>query len=185
MRPHKASSNPQLIAVQAQLEKLQEHFQKEIANVVSSLNAELAASRDEEQSLRQRMEQLRGAVSNENSSLIGLQGPLTKARATRSIYESFLNRATQLANVAGIQEQDASLVSAARVPLGPSAPQVARLLIVSAIFSLVLGIALAFRNRTPAQRVQHARTGRGSARVAADGGGTDGVPRDAPWRTHW
>jgi polysaccharide biosynthesis transport protein len=137
-------SNPQLIAVQAQLEKLQEHFQKEIANVVSSLNSELAASRDQEQSLRQRMEQLRGAVSNENSSLIGLQGPLTKARATRSIYESFLNRATQLANVAGIQEQDASLVSAARVPLGPSAPQVARLLIVSAIFSLVLGIALAF-----------------------------------------
>ena len=89
------------------------------------------------------MEQLRGAVSNENSALIGLQGPQTKARATRSIYESFLNRATQLANVAGIQEQDASLVSAARVPLGPSAPQVARLLIVAAILSLVLGVALA------------------------------------------
>ena len=89
------------------------------------------------------MERLRGAVSNENSALIGLQAPQTKARATRSIYESFLNRATQLANVAGIQEQDASLVSAARAPLGPSAPQVARLLIVAALFSLVLGVALA------------------------------------------
>jgi len=137
------SSNPQLIAVQAQLQKLQEHFQHEMGSVVASLSAELAASKEQERSLRQHMEQLRGAVSSENSSLIGLQGPLTKARATRSIYESFLNRATQLANVAGIQEQDASLVSAARVPLGPSAPQSARLLMVSAILSLALGIALA------------------------------------------
>jgi polysaccharide biosynthesis transport protein len=137
------ASNPQLIAVQAQLQKLQERFQKEMASVVSSISAEVAANRDQEQSLRQRMEQLRGAVSNENSALIGLQAPLTKARATRSIYESFLNRATQLANVAGIQEQDASLVSAARIPLGPSSPQSARLLGVAALLSLVLGVALA------------------------------------------
>jgi capsular exopolysaccharide synthesis family protein len=67
----------------------------------------------------------------------------TQARATRSIYESFLTRATQLANVAGIQEPDASLVSAARTPLGPSAPQGTKMLGVSAVLSLVVGVALA------------------------------------------
>jgi polysaccharide biosynthesis transport protein len=115
----------------------------EMSNVVHSINIDIQAARGQEQLLRQQLERLRSAVSSENSALIGLQAPTTKARATRTIYESFLNRATQLANVAGIQEQDASLVSSARPPLGPSSPQVTRLVAVAAMLSLVLGVAFA------------------------------------------
>jgi capsular exopolysaccharide synthesis family protein len=135
--------NPELVAVRAQLLKLQARASQEMSKVVRSLNAEIQAARAQEQLLQQQMEHLRSAVSSENSALIGLQAPQTRARATRTIYESFINRATQLANVAGIQEQDASLVSAARPPLGPSSPQVSRLLIVAMLLSCVLWIALA------------------------------------------
>lgn len=135
--------NPELAAVRSQLAKLQFRAALEMSKVVHSLNIDIKAARDQEQLLREQMERLRSAVSSENSALIGLQAPQTKARATRTIYESFLNRATQLANVAGIQEQDASLVSGARPPLGPSAPQVTRLVAVAAMLSLVMGVALA------------------------------------------
>jgi capsular exopolysaccharide synthesis family protein len=135
--------NPELAATRAQHHKLQVRLELEMATIVSSLNTEIKAARAQEELLRQQMEQLRLVVSNENSALMGLQVPQTKARATRSIYESFLNRATQLANVAGIQEQDASLVSSARPPLSPSAPQGSRLIAVAGLFSLVLGVALA------------------------------------------
>jgi len=137
------SRNPQLTAIRAQIQKLQSRTQFEMANVANSLSAEVAAARDQEAALVQRMEQLRKAVSGENSAEIGLQALQTNARATRNIYESFLTRATQLANVSGIQEPDASLVASARPPLSPSAPQGGRLLAIAAMLSLVLGIALA------------------------------------------
>jgi succinoglycan biosynthesis transport protein ExoP len=135
--------NPELAAMRAQHAKLQVRAELAMAKVVSSLNADIKAARTQDQLLRQQIERLRAAVSTENSALQGLQVPQTKARATRSIYESFLNRATQLANVAGIQEQDASLVSGARPPLAPSAPQAARLIAVAALLSLVFGVAIA------------------------------------------
>jgi succinoglycan biosynthesis transport protein ExoP len=138
----KGAADPQLIAVRAQLAKLQAREKQEEANIVASLTAAMQASRTQERLLRQQMAQLRDAVTDENSAQVGLQALLTKARATRSIYESFLSRETQLANVAGIQEPDASLVSTATPPLGPSAPQTMRLAGVAALLSLVVGIAL-------------------------------------------
>jgi succinoglycan biosynthesis transport protein ExoP len=136
------AGNPELAAVRAQLRKLQLRTEQEMANVASSLGTEVKTARAQEQALQRQMEQLRGAVSGENSAQVGLQALQTQARATRTIYESFLTRATQLANVAGIQEPDASLVSAAQPPLGPSAPRSTRLLGVAAVLSLVIGVAL-------------------------------------------
>ena len=135
--------NPELIAVRAQIQKLQHRTTREMANVAGSLKVEVDAVRAQESLLQQRMEQLRSAVAGENSAEVGLQALQTNARATRNIYESFLTRATQLANVAGIQEPDASLVASARPPLMPSAPQRSRLLAVAAVLSLVLGVTLA------------------------------------------
>jgi polysaccharide biosynthesis transport protein len=135
--------NPELVSVRAQLRKLQARAGHEMGNVAASLETEVRAARLQEQALRHLMEQLRGSVSAENSAQVGLQALQTQARATRTIYESFLTRATQLANVAGIQEPDASLVSAAQPPLGPSGPQTTRMLGVAAVLSLVVGVALA------------------------------------------
>jgi polysaccharide biosynthesis transport protein len=137
------AGNPELTAVRAQLRKLQARTAQEMGNVASSVESEVKTARAQEQTLQRQMAQLRSSVSGENSAQVGLQALQTQARATRSIYESFLTRATQLANVAGIQEPDASLVSAARTPLGPSAPQSTKLLGVSAVLSLVVGVALA------------------------------------------
>ena len=136
-------SNPELVAARAQLARLQARAQGEMANIANSLAASVNASRAQEKSLRDQAEQLRRAVGAENVAQVALQALQTKARATRTIYESFLSRATQLANVAGIQEPDASLVSAARPPLGPSGPKIMRLVGVAGMLSFALGVALA------------------------------------------
>ena len=137
------SSNPQLVAARAQSNRLQVRAQAEMANIARSLAGGVNASRAQERSLRDQAEQLRRAVGAENVAQVPLQALQTKARATRTIYESFLSRATQLANVAGIQEPDASLVSAARPPLGPSGPKVMRLVGVAGVLSLALSVGLA------------------------------------------
>ena len=135
--------NPELAAIRAQIQQLQRRVEHEQASVAGSLSVEVNAARAQESALQQRMDALRGAVSGENAAEVGLQALQTSARATRNIYESFLTRATQLANVSGIQEPDASLVASARPPLSPSAPKGGRLLAVASALSLALGIALA------------------------------------------
>jgi len=137
------NNNPDLVAVRAQLAKLQHRIQQEMGNIVQSLSTEVQSARQQEQTLREKLDYLRGSVGQENTAEVGLQSLRAKARATRSIYDSFLTRATQLANVAGIQEPDASLVSGAIAPLGPSAPQPLRFVAVAALLSVVVGVVFA------------------------------------------
>ena len=135
--------NPELIALRAQSQRLRTNIQQEMNNIVASLSAEVGAARAQEKVLQQKLEQLRTAVGGENSAQLGLQGLLAKARADRTIYASFLNRATELANVAGIQDPDAGLVAEAIPPIAPSGPKRNRLVAVSAILSTVLGLVAA------------------------------------------
>ncbi len=135
--------SPDVISVRAQLAGLQRRIREEMNNILTGLRTEVNAIRAREQSMQQQLETLRSAVAAENSAEVGLQGLMAEAQANRAIYESFLNRATQLANSAGIQDPDAELVSAATPPISPSAPRRLRLLAVGALLSLVAGVALA------------------------------------------
>ncbi len=137
------AGNPELVAVRSQLARLRARAAAQMNNIAHSLTVAVNAAREQEDGLRTRLDQLRQSVSRENSAEIGLESLETKARATRSIYESFLNRATELANTAGIQDPDAALVSSARPPLGPSSPKSTQLTVVAAILSLGLGVGLA------------------------------------------
>lgn len=137
------NNNPDLIAVRAQLAKLQHKIQQEMGYIVQSLSTEVQSARQQEEMLQKKLDNLRGSVGQENTAEVGLQSLRAKARATRSIYDSFLTRATQLANVGGIQEPDASLVSGAIAPLGPSAPRPLRFVAVAALLSVVIGAGLA------------------------------------------
>lgn len=135
--------NPEMVATYAALHRVQGHIAAQMANIVQSLHTEVQSARAQQTALQERLEALRQEVGQENSAELGLQGLHAKAHATRSLYDSFLTRATELANVAGIQEPDAALVSNATPPLGPSAPQRTRFVAVAGILSCVLGVGLA------------------------------------------
>jgi succinoglycan biosynthesis transport protein ExoP len=135
--------NPELQSARARADAMSARARDQMANVARSLSVQVAAEQAQQTALQKQMEQLRGAVSNENAAALGLSTLETQARATRNIYESFLSRAAQLANVAGIQEPDASLVSGAEVSLSPSAPQPTRLLAIAGVLSLALGTVFA------------------------------------------
>lgn len=143
MAASRGPNYPGLIARRAQTAALRSAVQQEMTKIVASLRTEANAARTQEQSLRARMTRLVAAVGAENAAEVGLRALEDRARATRTIYESFLTRAAELANVAGIQEPDATLVSSATAPLGPSAPKSTRLVVVAAVLSAVLGIGLA------------------------------------------
>jgi len=109
----------------------------------ANLLGELNAIRAQEATLRQAVAQARRGVAEENAATSQMAGLLAQAQTARAMYDSFLGRATQLANAEGIQASDAELLSAGTVANGPSSPQRARLLAVAFAFSLLLGLGLA------------------------------------------
>jgi succinoglycan biosynthesis transport protein ExoP len=136
--------SPDLTSIRSQRRGVQRRIQEETQNIMTGLQNEVIALRNQEQRLRTTLSELRVKVSGENLAEVQLHGLLAEAQASRSIYESFLGRATQLANVSGIQEPDAELVSKATAPLGASSPKKGRLLVVTGGLSLVFGLLIAF-----------------------------------------
>ncbi|HEY4254191.1 MAG TPA: AAA family ATPase [Roseomonas sp.] len=135
--------SPDLIAARAQRAGLAARIQQETQNAMAGMRNELAAARAQEASLRETLDGLRNTVATEQTSEIQLQQLLAEADANRSIFESFLGRSTQLANVSGIQEADAEIVSPAVPPLGPSAPKKGRALAVLGMIALAIGVGAA------------------------------------------
>ncbi|HTH99761.1 MAG TPA: polysaccharide biosynthesis tyrosine autokinase [Acidisoma sp.] len=136
-------ANPELRAAQARANLLEARTHTEMGAVARSLAVQVKAAQNQKAALQQQLDQLRGAVGTENAAEIGLNTLESQARATRNLYESFLTRAAQLANVAGIQEPDASLVSSAEPPLGPSSPKRMRILVVAALLATAVGVGIA------------------------------------------
>lgn len=134
---------PDLQAVRAQRRGLQRRIQEEMANATFGLANEVASARTQEETMRERLEELRAAVNVDNAAEVALQGLIAEAQANRQVYESFLVRATQLANIAGIQEPEAELVSAATPPTAPSSPGRTKLLAIALVGSMILGIITA------------------------------------------
>lgn len=135
---------PDLRAASSQRAGLQRRLREEMANALAGLRSEVAAARVQESSLRERVAALRRLVAQDNVAEVRLQGLQAEAQANRTIYESFLTRATQLANASGIQQADAELVSAAVPSEAPSGPKRGRLLVLAFGGSLVIGVALVF-----------------------------------------
>lgn len=137
------SANPELQSAQARAAALQSRVNTEMGSVARSLAVQVQAARDQKASLQQQLDGLRSSVGGENAAELGLNTLESQARATRNLYESFLTRAAQLANVAGIQEADASLVSSAEPPLGPSSPKRMRILALATFLSVAAGVGIA------------------------------------------
>ncbi len=136
------SANPELRSARARAATVEGRLRGEMTAIARSLSVQVQAARDQKAELQRQLDQLRGAVGKENAAELGLNTLESQARATRNLYESFLTRAAQLANVAGIQEPDASLVSSAEPPLAPSSPKRVRIVAVALILSLALGVGI-------------------------------------------
>jgi capsular exopolysaccharide synthesis family protein len=137
------SANPELKSANASARAIAARTATQIKSVIRGLTVQVQATRAQKALLQQQLDQLRDAVGKENAAELGLNTLESQAQATRNLYESFLTRAAQLANVAGIQSPDASLVSLAEPPLGPSSPKRGRIVAVATILSLAIGGGIA------------------------------------------
>jgi exopolysaccharide transport family protein len=137
-------AHPALANVRAEREDIRNQINAEIRRIqigmrndVDIANARVAQSQATLDTLRQ---QLAGG----GAEMVRLRELEREAAAARTVYESFLQRAHELADQGTINTAPAELISAAAVPNEKSSPRLSISLVLSLALGLGLGLAAAF-----------------------------------------
>ena len=127
---------PEVRRTQAELDDIRAQIQSEINRILSSLRAEATASAGREGSLTGSRGNAQGGLAQNSQAQVGLLAIQQRADSAKQIYEAYLNRAKQVAAEGSLQQPDASINSAAPVPIAPSSPN----LKIGAVLALLAGI---------------------------------------------
>lgn len=140
-------SHPRLIAARAALDSLRRAIEVETRKISSSLDRSEQIQSGRVRELKADVEDLRQELSEQREAEIRLRGLEQEAEASRGVYESFLERQSQLQNRIGLERARARIVARATPPLDPSGPNrkliVAGGLIASAFLAVALAVLLA------------------------------------------
>jgi polysaccharide biosynthesis transport protein len=137
-------AHPTMINIKAQEHDLEQKIADEINKVVRGIAGDVTAARARETSLRQGLDQLQKSSALLDQTTVQLQELERQAEASRTLYENFLNRFKETTAQQDIQQPDARLIAAARVPPAPIYPRTWMLIGLSVIGSVLLGLGAAF-----------------------------------------
>lgn len=129
---------PPARSLQSRIDALDEAIAKERSRVVRATNAELDQAISRENELRSRVDNLVGALAEEERDSIQFGILRREVDTNRQLYESLLQRYKEI-GVAGVGANNISIVDRAIPPSIPSSPN----LIVNVLLAAVLGSMLA------------------------------------------
>lgn len=135
--------HPEMIKARAERRDLAAAVSQEVDRTLASLENEVVVSRSRVESLRASLEELTGGAGR-GVAEVRLRELEREAEAVRSLYESFLKRFQETSEQQTLNEAQARVISEATVPGGPSFPNVPLTLGIMAVFSLMVGGALAY-----------------------------------------
>jgi capsular exopolysaccharide synthesis family protein len=139
--------HPELLALRSRIDALNRLIGSEAGRAVggqaNTMLAEYRAAAAEENSLRQRVAQLRGAVLNLRGKGIQYNILQREVDTNRSLYEALLQRYKEIGVAGGIGTNAVSVVDAAETPGGPYTPNLLLNLLIGLGAGLVAGIGAA------------------------------------------
>lgn len=136
--------HPKMIAARSDLSEAQRTLQREINKVVDNISKEYRVAAAQERKIVSLISQQKREIGNLKGVNIELARLEREVENHRRIYESFLSR-LQEAEVS--EEYDASnvrIIDPANVPNSPFKPNKPRVIMISVVLGLFLGIILAF-----------------------------------------
>jgi polysaccharide biosynthesis transport protein len=135
--------NPRVIDLNKQIVAVQKQLEGSKSTLEERLKADYDRSVREEKSLREAFEGVKGEAVDQNSAIIKY-GMLKQAvEISKSIYQDFLSRSSQLKLQKVDQEERMSrIIEPAFVPVTPTGPNRIRTILIGMLASLILGIAI-------------------------------------------
>ncbi|MGH6895633.1 MAG: polysaccharide biosynthesis tyrosine autokinase [Geminicoccaceae bacterium] len=144
LRQEYGPRHPAIIQVQADKDKFAARVDAEIHNIIAGLANQVATIQVREQTLQVSLARAQSASTDKSRAEIQLRLLEGEVASTRTLYTMLLDRFKELTAQHELLEPGVRVISAAAVPVKPSAPQVKLITGAGFMGSLMLGTLLAF-----------------------------------------
>ena len=139
-------SHPKMIAAQNDLRNIDRQIRSEALKLVDSLEQQAQISRAREDSLRARLEEMKGRKSTANLDEVKLKALERESAADKALLESLLLRYADASARQDLSTQPglARIIQQAAVPTSPSFPKSGPLVLLITLSGLALSLGLSF-----------------------------------------
>lgn len=138
--------HPRMVNILAAKKDLQAKIATEVSKIVKGLGNEVAVARAREAALQSGVDSSKQQIATDNKASVRLRALEREAAAQRTLLETFLGRfnETSIQRDTDIQPPEAHVASRALVPSKPVYPDKVKILLLSLVASVLLGIAFVF-----------------------------------------
>lgn len=133
--------HPRMVNIRNQLADLQRKIHEEINKIQGSLENNVAVAQARVATLEDQLEALQAKTSLSTDANVQLAELERQAQAEKTLYESFLSRSKEIAQM-DFAQTDARIISTAEVPLKPSSPKKLLILALAFIMGAGTGVGL-------------------------------------------
>ncbi len=135
---------PEMTSLRSQIEAIDREIEAERSRIFASVSAEYRAAERTEESIRKRINELKGSLQDLRNKSIDYGILSRDVDTNRAQYEALLQRMKEISIVDGVGKSRVSIVDKALVPSVPFEPNKKRILIQFLILGLAAGVGLAF-----------------------------------------
>ncbi len=133
--------HPRMVTVRNQLGDLRRKIGEEVYKIQGSLENNVAIAQARVNTLQDQLDTLQQKTSLTNDAAVQLSELERQADAEKGLYESFLSRSKEIAQMDFVQS-DARIISPAEVPLEPSKPNKILVILLGLIAGMGIGVGL-------------------------------------------
>ena len=135
---------PGLLALQQQLDDINQQITGETRRVIGTLSAQAEAAGQREASLSGSVGQSKAFLARSSAGQVKMNELMRNADSARQVYQSFLDRYRQSAAQQGLDISADRIIGIAGAPTRPSFPKKSLFLVAGLILGSIAGVGLAF-----------------------------------------
>jgi len=136
--------HPRMIALQAEIESVRRQISEEVSVIVQGYRNDYEVAKTQENILELSLGELKGEIGTLNSDAVQLRTLEREAEAQQTLYRTFLNRFQETSVQEDLHQADAEVIAYAAQPKIASFPPKTRYLVLALLFSLGVGVSIAF-----------------------------------------
>ncbi len=133
-------NHPEIQRINQEIANVNSEIQSEIRRIVSNLESEVTIARQRLNSLERNLSTMRATLAENNRASVRLRELERNAEASRTTYETYLERYKQIDDQEDLAQADARILSRATVPGAPSFPKTSLNLVIGVILGGMFGI---------------------------------------------
>lgn len=135
-------NHPEIQRINQEIANVNSEIQSEIRRIVSNLQSEVTIARQRLNSLERNLSTMRATLAENNRASVRLRELERNAEASRTTYETYLERYKQIDDQENLAQADARILSRATVPGAPSFPKTSLNLVIGVILGGMFGILI-------------------------------------------